>query len=285
MKDLRHSDDPFSANWDIGNTRQHGAIKGAASSEVKLWVQREIVVQARTQNLSETDIINLLAIAEIESGFNPSAATNAHPLTSASGVFQITDSTAKDIANRLDKKAIIGGYDITHDYERFDPSANIDFGIAYYLDRKRAAGGTTDLNKIYAAWNTNPAEYEKVSNRLQKAYDKFATDKSLLSENTNSSRPSRSPINIGGPFTNPLSWTGGGNGDSNNNAIPDILESQEKHPKSKLNSSQHDTETLQARLTQDQIIAKFVMQNIQNALERGDALPTIHQGAAQTEIS
>ncbi len=131
MKDLRHADDPFSANWDIGNTRQHGATKGPVSSEVKLWVQRKIVVQARTQGLTEPDIVSLLAIAEIESGFNPSTATSAHPLTNASGVFQITDSTAKDIANRLDRKSIIGGYDITHSYDRFDPRANIDFGVTY----------------------------------------------------------------------------------------------------------------------------------------------------------
>jgi len=28
MEDLRHADDPFSANWDIGNTRQHGTKRG-----------------------------------------------------------------------------------------------------------------------------------------------------------------------------------------------------------------------------------------------------------------
>lgn len=73
--------------------------------------------------------------------------------------------------------------------------------------------------------------------------------------------------------------------DKNKNLIPDILESQEKHPKVKLNSSQHDTEILQTRLTQDQIIAKFVMQKLQDALERGDALPSIHHTQLQSEIS
>jgi len=243
MKDLRHFDDPFSASWDIGTTRQHGASKNSTTDEVKLWVQAEIVTQARSKQLSNPDIINLLSIAEIESGFNPSAATNAHPGTSASGVFQMTDRTAKDVTARLNKNPAIGGYEITHSYERFDPRANIDLGIAYYLDRKRVAGGSTDIQKIYAAWNTNPTECEKVAEQLVSSHQKWGELKELPHHDIGAPMPSRPPFRSGGHFTDPLQWTGGGVGDANANGIPDVLESQNKQPKKEHHSALGDVDT------------------------------------------
>lgn len=133
-----HYNDP---SPQYGNSRKGGD----ASQSVKDSVKNEIIQQAQEAGLSNADIQNLLAIAEHESGFNPDAA-NAD--SSASGIFQITDGTAKDAQHRLDESKLIGGYDITLPYDRFDPVSNIETGIAVYLDKKRRAG-SDDIADIY----------------------------------------------------------------------------------------------------------------------------------------
>lgn len=53
-----------------GNSRDWGA----ASEAVKTQVQQIIINEARNAHLTDGDIVNLLAFAEHESGFNPDAA-------------------------------------------------------------------------------------------------------------------------------------------------------------------------------------------------------------------
>ncbi len=109
-----HYNDP---NPSYGNSRKGGD----ASQSVKDSVIGEIIRQGRNAGLSDIDIQNLMAIAEHESGFNPDAANKE---SSASGVFQITDGTAQDAQHRLDGSKLIGKYDITLPYVRFDPASN-----------------------------------------------------------------------------------------------------------------------------------------------------------------
>lgn len=92
-------------------------------------------------------------------------------------------------------------------------------------------------------------------------------------------------LNLPSVQNNLLSTSHGNLADKNNNTIPDILESPKNHLHNKLYSSFNDKESAEIKPAQDQIVAKFIMQNIQNALERGDSTPTIHHLHAQTEIS
>jgi putative chitinase len=70
-----------------------------------------------SKDLTKEDQAILLGIARIESGFNPDAAT---PSTSASGVFQIVDSTRENL--RVAKK------------NKFDADENIKGGIKLYKE-------------------------------------------------------------------------------------------------------------------------------------------------------
>ena len=91
---LGHYNDPLDkAPGRVGGYSRRG---DHASPEVKNIVIAEIRSAAKAAGLANKDIANLLAFAEVESGFNPDAATR-HPKSSASGVFQITDETAKDV--------------------------------------------------------------------------------------------------------------------------------------------------------------------------------------------
>jgi|GEM_PF-2257754 len=72
--------------------------------------------------------------------------------------------------------------------------------------------------------------------------------------------------------------------DKNNNSVPDILESQLTHQKNSLHASFTNQESSETKSTQDQIVAKFIMQNIQKAIERGESLPTMHHVATESQI-
>ena len=150
-KNYSHNGDPLTSA-SLGNSR----TGGDASPAVKFSIQKEIVRQATHAGLSQHDVANLLAIAEVESGFNPDAATKSRD-SSASGVFAVTDTTAKDAIDRLSGARRIGGYTVEKPYSRFDPASNIAVGIAVYLDKKKIAESAS-VGEIYKAWNTNPAE-------------------------------------------------------------------------------------------------------------------------------
>src|SRR3990172_2399207 len=95
---VTHYNDPLTAS-SLGNSRNGGD----APLFVKQFIVEEIIQQGREAGLSNKTIANLLAIAKIESGFNPDAAAidPNFDRTSASGVFQITDTTANDMQVRI----------------------------------------------------------------------------------------------------------------------------------------------------------------------------------------
>ncbi len=115
-----------------------------ASPEVKNIVIAEIRNVAKAVGFANKDIANLLAFAEIESGFNPDAATR-HPKSSASGVFQITDQTAADVLKNMLRALKNEGLEQytaglqLDTYHRFDYQSNIHHGIVVYLEKKRRA--------------------------------------------------------------------------------------------------------------------------------------------------
>lgn len=120
--------------------------------------------------LTERDTANLIAIAKVESGFNPDAA--AKPLhradgkeTSAAGVFQVTDTTARDMA-RHSGTAKLNNM-VLGEYNRFDADSNIRYGIATYIMKKRMVGNSDDVGEIYIKWNSNPNEYNRYLSSLR----------------------------------------------------------------------------------------------------------------------
>ncbi len=122
---------------------------GHASPEVKNIVIAEIRSAAKAAGFANKDIANLLAFAEVESGFNPDAATR-HPKSSASGVFQITDQTAADVLKNMLRALKNEGLEQhtaglqLDTYDRFDYQSNIRHGIVVYLEKKRRA-----RNRVY----------------------------------------------------------------------------------------------------------------------------------------
>jgi hypothetical protein len=188
MTNHSHYKDPI----DIAPGRVGGFSReaGGAPDEVKQKVIDTIVSKAHRYGLSDRDTANLIAIAKIESRFNPDAATPGHQ-SSASGVFQITDSTAKDAHQRLDGTSRINGHKLG-EFNRFDLNSNIEHGIAIYLDKK-ATAKSGDVASIYKAWNTNPVEYNKFLGQLRDDSNEYLGELqskgSLALSSTGSSAP------------------------------------------------------------------------------------------------
>jgi len=149
----------------VGRVAGKSRKAGDATEEVKVKVIDSIKQYGREYGLSVKDIANLIAFAKVESGYNPDAAAQGD-WTSASGVFQITDSTAADVKKRLSGKPRVNGID-PGAYDRFDYVSNIKYGIVVYLDKK-ARAKSDDAYEIYAVWNSNPEEYEKYKDQLKK---------------------------------------------------------------------------------------------------------------------
>jgi hypothetical protein len=177
-----------------GNSREWGD----APDKVKDSVKENIKTRAAKAGLSEKDTANLLAIADLESGLNPDAANNG---STASGLFQITNKTAKDASKRLNGKPIINGYKYKEPYDRFDPDSNIAVGIAVYLDKKRAAG-SDDIEKIYKRYNPRATDAELKQVRI--LYNKYKKEKhSSIDSNVNAEETSGRSLG----FTEPDSLT------------------------------------------------------------------------------
>lgn len=167
-KDRSHYKDPLPDT--PGRIGGYGRKAGAASIEVKNIVIAEIRRAAQAQGLAKKDIANLIAIAKVESGFNPDAAARGAE-TSASGVFQITDETANDAIVRVVNKP--WGLGIKLDpYERFDYQSNIQYGIVVYLDKKQRAK-SEDVGDIYKKYHTNKKQYEPHLNTLREDSAKY----------------------------------------------------------------------------------------------------------------
>ncbi len=168
---------------------------GDATEEVKAKVVASIKQHGKEYGLSVKDVANLLAFAKIESGYNPDAAAQGD-WTSASGVFQITDSTAADVKKRLSGKPRVNGID-PGSYSRFDYVSNIRYGMVVYLDKK-ARANSDDAYEIYAVWNSNPDEYQKYKEQLKK--DSQANEKALKQEAaTSATGAPRKIIVVGDP--------------------------------------------------------------------------------------
>jgi hypothetical protein len=101
-----------------GNSRRHGD----ASPAVQEHVINTIISECLKRGLSREDTAHVLAIARVESGFNPDAAAGT---SSASGVGQFIRKTGSS-------------YGLT-DANRFDLVANTRALVGHYLDNKALA--------------------------------------------------------------------------------------------------------------------------------------------------
>ncbi|MGO4830167.1 transglycosylase SLT domain-containing protein [Cupriavidus sp. 2KB_15] len=102
-----------------GNSRVHGD----ATKNVQRQVIDLIVEAATNNNLTREDLALVLAIARVESGFNPDAAAGT---TSAAGLGQFVDATALH-------------YGITTDSQRFDAETSADALVRHTLDNMKMA--------------------------------------------------------------------------------------------------------------------------------------------------
>lgn len=78
--------------------------------------------------------------------------------------------------------------------------------------------------------------------------------------------------------------------DSNENRIPDILESKPNklhtsQTQDIVNVDQKQAEAFRAMPTQDQIVTALILQNVRDAIRRGESLPSIQTLVPHTELS
>lgn len=109
------SDDPTRLS---GNSR----IWGDATPEVQSRVIDSLVEAAREAGLDARNTAHVLAIARIESGFNPDAAAGT---TSASGLGQFVDKTGRSYG--------------LNDNNRFDVDAQASALVAHFIDNRALA--------------------------------------------------------------------------------------------------------------------------------------------------
>jgi hypothetical protein len=161
------------------------------SKGVPVTVQREmqlrIIEIAKNQfGLGNSDIANLLAIASVESTFDPNAHNQKNGST-ASGLFQVELDTAKDDyeynvgGEHAGRRKSLGIQNISlpaltttnktwanwygHNkpksftelktWNAFDIDTNIMYGIVTYLVKKHDAGANATVAQIYAKYNPN----------------------------------------------------------------------------------------------------------------------------------
>ena len=101
-----------------GNSR----IWGDASPEVQSRVIDTLIEVAREKNLTPRETAHVLAIARVESGFNPDAAAGT---TSASGLGQFVDRTGK-------------AYGLNNE-NRFEVKASADALVGHFIDNRNLA--------------------------------------------------------------------------------------------------------------------------------------------------
>ncbi|HDS1037868.1 TPA: peptidoglycan DD-metalloendopeptidase family protein [Stenotrophomonas maltophilia] len=120
IKSWSHYREPI----DHSDGRLHGDSRrwGDASDEVQSRVIDTIIESARDKGLSPRETAHVLAIARVESGFNPDAAAGT---TSASGLGQFIDKTGAH-------------YDL-NGRNRFDVGAQADALVDHYIDNRTLA--------------------------------------------------------------------------------------------------------------------------------------------------
>lgn len=112
-----------------GNSRIHGD----ASQEVQRQVIDILVEFAQDYELTTDDLAMILAIARVESGFNPDAAAGT---TSASGLGQFVDGTAR-------------AYGIYDNEQRFDAKMSSEGLVRHYIDNKKMAALRYSGREVY----------------------------------------------------------------------------------------------------------------------------------------
>ena len=116
---------------------------GDASAAVQREIVDQILTEASRQGLAAEDSAFAVAVARVESGFNPDAAAGS---TSASGVGQLIDRTAKALGVK----------------DRFDPAENISGMITLLKDgltRAAKAGlrGDDRYARTYGLYHDGPS--------------------------------------------------------------------------------------------------------------------------------
>lgn len=104
----------------LNTTSGDSRIYGDASARVQLTAIQAIIDAATNEGLSDHDIAHVLAIAFVESGFNPDAAAGT---TSASGLGQFIDATGSQ-------------YGLS-DLNRWDVDAQADALVAHFVHLKQ----------------------------------------------------------------------------------------------------------------------------------------------------
>ena len=133
--DWSYVDDPLVEGGVRGNSR----VWGDVSIETQNTVIDRIVSKGRENDLSDRDIALVLAIAKVESGFNPDAAAGT---TSARGLGQFINRTGTT-------------YGIT-EANQWDLDTQIDALIAHTKDNKELAEGKGE-EYIYAYHHDGPS--------------------------------------------------------------------------------------------------------------------------------
>lgn len=145
-----------------GNSRNHGD----ASPEVQTRCMRQIILRARECGLRVDDIAMALAIASVESGFNPDAAAKS---SSAANLFQCIEETGQ----RIWKKDLRQ----TTELNTFDVDAGIDLGLALmqkYCSRDRSLRGENRCIALYEQHHTGAVAGEIARSKVVPLYKDFA---------------------------------------------------------------------------------------------------------------
>lgn len=138
VEDWSHFNDPIPNDGQPhGNSRRHGD----ASPAVQAYVIESIIRECVAQGLSKVDTAHVLAIARVESGFNPDAAAGQ---SSASGVGQFIERTGT-------------AYGLS-DKNRFDLKDNVRALVDHYQDNKElAVARGKDAAHIYKYHHDGPS--------------------------------------------------------------------------------------------------------------------------------
>ena len=120
IKPWSHYREPVDHSPDrlAGNSR----VWGDASPEVQSRVIDALIESSRNAGLTPRETAHVIAIARVESGFNPDAAAGT---TSASGLGQFIDKTGRH-------------YDLGNQ-NRFSPEAQADALVAHFIDNRNLA--------------------------------------------------------------------------------------------------------------------------------------------------
>lgn len=120
IKSWSHYREPVDRSPDrlAGNSR----VWGDASPEVQSRVIDTLIESSRNAGLTPRETAHVIAIARVESGFNPDAAAGT---TSASGLGQFIDKTGRH-------------YDLNNQ-NRFSPEAQADALVVHFIDNRNLA--------------------------------------------------------------------------------------------------------------------------------------------------